>query len=188
MSILVIAEHDGVNLHATTPHTVAAAVELAFLAGCDVHVLVAGYRCDQIAVEATEISGVMKVIQVDGPHHTRHEVAPVLAIAPEHGHILFPATPLGTNFAMRVAAALRVKPICDVNRIVSVNAFEQHCVADEAHVINTDSIKVITVFAAGFQPACRFGHAGIEVLDIRQKPGSRRLHGAGTEVAVGQWC
>ena len=48
MSILVIAEHDNVNLKGATLNTLTAAV--AF--GGEIHLLVAGCDCDVVAQEA----------------------------------------------------------------------------------------------------------------------------------------
>ncbi|MGB7524209.1 MAG: electron transfer flavoprotein subunit alpha/FixB family protein, partial [Castellaniella sp.] len=57
MSILVIAEHDNVQLGAATRNAVAAAAAI----GGDVHVRVAGSGARAVADQAAQVAGVSKV-------------------------------------------------------------------------------------------------------------------------------
>ena len=52
MTILVIAEHDNVQLKAATLNVAAAAVQI----GGDIHVLVAGSNASSVAADAAKIS------------------------------------------------------------------------------------------------------------------------------------
>ena len=58
MSILVIAEHDNSELKVSTLNAIAAANEI----GNDIHLLVAGSGCNNVAEAATSIQGVQKVL------------------------------------------------------------------------------------------------------------------------------
>ena len=57
MSILVIAEHDGLALKGSTLNAITAATELG-----DVTVLIAGDNCDTIANQAAKLSGTNKIL------------------------------------------------------------------------------------------------------------------------------
>ena len=61
MSILVFAEHDNSTLKADTLKTVAAAQAI----GGDIHLLVAGSNCQNVAEEAAKVNGVSKVFIAD---------------------------------------------------------------------------------------------------------------------------
>jgi len=61
MAILVVAEHDNVNVKDATHKTVTAALAM----GGDVDVLVAGKGVKDVAAEAAKISGVRKVLACD---------------------------------------------------------------------------------------------------------------------------
>src|SRR3546814_21178539 len=63
MTILVIAEHDNAQLKGATLNAVAAAVKL----GGDVNVLVAGNGAQSVAEQASQATGVAKVLLADGP-------------------------------------------------------------------------------------------------------------------------
>lgn len=165
MTILVIADHDGVTLESVTLHTVAAAAELAFLQGSDIHVIVAGHACAQLAQAAAEISGVMKVICVDGPAHTCNLVDAVSAIAARYSHILFSATQAGDCSAVRLANLLKVNPVRSVVKIVSADVFEQSAAPGPCVTTSKGALTVLTVLSTGFRPSERFGHAVLEDWD-----------------------
>ena len=57
MSILVIAEHDNLELKGATLNTVAAAKEI----GGDIDILVAGMDCESVADKAYQIPGINNV-------------------------------------------------------------------------------------------------------------------------------
>ena len=61
MSILIVAEHDNVNLNIATLNSVTAGVAI----GGDIHVLVAGESCTAVAEQASLVSGVSKVLVAD---------------------------------------------------------------------------------------------------------------------------
>ena len=61
MSILVIAEHDNVNLKGATLNTVAAAKEI----GSDITLLVAGSDTSSVISEAQKLNGITKILSCD---------------------------------------------------------------------------------------------------------------------------
>ena len=159
MTTLVIAEHDNNSIRPATLNTVTAAIQC----GADVHVLVAGKGAQAAAEAASKISGVTKVLHVEGDHFehglAENMAAQVIAIASAYSHILFPATASGKNIAPRVAALLDVGQISDITQVDSPDTFERPIYAGNAvaTVQSTDAVKVITVRTTGFDPASASG-------------------------------
>ena len=167
MTSLVIAEHDNASIRPATLNTVTAALQC----GGDVHVLVAGHSAEAAAQAASQISGVAKVIHVEGAHFAHglaeNMAAQVLALASAYSHILFPATASGKNIAPRVAATLDVGQISDITKVDAVDTFERPIYAGNAIAIvqSLDATKVITVRTTGFDAAgATGGSAAIEIL------------------------
>ena len=159
MTALVIAEHDNATIKVATLNTVTAAAQC----GGDVHVLVAGHNAGAAAAAAAQISGVTKVIHVDGEHlgHGLAEnmAAQIVSIASNYSHLVFPATASGKNMAPRVAAKLDVGQMSDVTKVISADTFERPIYAGNAiaTVQSLDATKVLTVRTTGFDPAAASG-------------------------------
>src|SRR5690606_16086938 len=159
MSILVIAEHDNVQLNTATLNVVAAASQL----GGDIHVLVAGANARPVAEQAAQVQSVAKVLLADGPALAdglaENVAAQVLAVADGYSHILFAATASGKNVAPRVAAKLDVAQISDIVTVESADTFVRPIYAGNAlaTVQSADPVKVITVRTTGFDAAAAQG-------------------------------
>ena len=167
MTSLVIAEHNNASIRPATLNTVTAAAQC----GGEVHVLVAGQGSQAAAQAASQISGVAKVIHVEGEPFAHglaeNMAAQVVAIASSYSHILFPATASGKNIAPRVAALLDVAQISDITKVDAVDTFERPIYAGNAIAIvqSLDATKVITVRTTGFDAAASTGGAAsIETL------------------------
>ena len=168
MTSLVIAEHDNASIRPATLNTVTAAAQC----GGEVHVLVAGKGAQAAAQAASQISGVTKVIHVEGDHFAHglaeNMAAQIVAIASAYSHILFPATASGKNIAPRVAALLDVGQISDITKVDALDTFERPIYAGNAIAIvqSLDATKVITVRTTGFDAAAATGgSASVETLD-----------------------
>jgi electron transfer flavoprotein alpha subunit len=179
MAALVIAEHDNQQLRSSTLNTVSAASKLG-----EVHVLVAGYQCGQVADKAKQIAGVAKVRVTDATQYKdglAENLAPlVVAIAKEYSHILAPATTFGKNILPRVAALLDVAQISDIVAIESPDTFVRPIYAGNAFatVQSGDPIKVITVRTTGFDAApASGGSATVEALTPVADAGLSKLLG-----------
>nr|WP_315258772.1 FAD-binding protein [uncultured Duganella sp.] len=167
MVALVIAEHDNASLKASTLHTVTAAAQ----AGGDVHVLVAGSNAGAAAAAAAAIAGVSKVIHADAAYFAdglaENIAEQALVIAASYSHILAPATAYGKNILPRVAAKLDVAQISEITKVDSPDTFERPIYAGNAiaTVQSSDSVKVITVRATGFDAAAATGgSAAVETV------------------------
>jgi electron transfer flavoprotein alpha subunit len=173
MTILVIAEHNNQQLKADTAKTLAAAVAI----GGDIHVLVAGFHCGEVAKEAALLSGVTKVLHADAEIY-QHQLAEdmsalVVSIGQNYGHILAAATTHGKNFLPRVAALLDVAQISDVIAVESKDTFVRPIYAGNAiaTVQSTDAIKVLTVRGSAFNAVTNSGNAAIETLSATANSG-----------------
>ncbi|NTX26754.1 electron transfer flavoprotein subunit alpha/FixB family protein [Burkholderia pyrrocinia] len=188
MTILVIAEHDAVSaggaspIKAATLNAVAAAAEVGKFVDGDIHVLVAGHNAQGVADAAAKIAGVSKVLLADAPQLAdglaENIEATVLTIAEHYSHILAPATAYGKNVAPRIAAKLDVAQISDITAVVSADTFERPIYAGNAiaTVQSSDSVKVITVRATGYDPvAAEGGSATVEKIEAAADAGKSQF-------------
>jgi electron transfer flavoprotein alpha subunit len=166
MSILVIAEHDNVQLKAATHNVVAAASKI----GGDIHILVAGANAAAVAAHAAKITGVSKVLLAESPALAdglaENVAEQVLALAPAYSHILFAATASGKNVSPRVAARLDVAQISEIQSVLSADTFERAIYAGNAvaTVQSADPVKVITVRTTGFDASPEGASAAVEAV------------------------
>jgi len=171
MAALIIAEHDNVTLKSST----LSAVTAASLCATEVDVLVVGFNVDTVVSQATLISNVRKVIQIDSPHLADHLAEPlalqILNVANGYTHLLAPSTANGKNVMPRVAAKLNVGQISDITKVETPDIFERPIYAGNAiaTVQSNDNVKVITVRVTGFDPSPSVGGAAsIEKKDAVQ--------------------
>jgi len=169
MSILVIAEHDNDELKGATLNTITAAKEI----GPDIELLVVGFSCDAVVEKACLIPGISKVLVADKETYKNflaENIGSLIAeIGSDYSHILASATSNGKNFMPRVAALLDVAQISEIISVLSEDTFERPIYAGNciATVKSSDSIKVITVRATGFDDCeSEGGSAPRENLDL----------------------
>lgn len=171
MAILIIAEHDNVNLSEQTAKTLVAAQKI----GGDIDVLVAGHNVAGIAAAAAKLVGVRKVLVGDAPH-LEHQLAEpladlILSQSNFYDYLLSPATSKGKNVMPRVAALLDVMQISDILEVVDTNTFKRPIYAGNAieTVKSHEAKKVITVRTTAFNDAvAESGNAAIENVGVPQ--------------------
>lgn len=177
MSILVIAEHDNTELHASTLNTVAAASQI----GGDVHVLVAGSGAGDVAAQAAKVSGVSKVLHADADHYKDYLAtemgALVVGLAGDYGHILAGSTSMGKDLMPRVAALIDSSQISDVMAVDSADTFKRPIYAGNAiaTVQSSDTTKVLTVRLTGFDAAEMDGSAEVVSIDAAAENGTVKV-------------
>jgi electron transfer flavoprotein alpha subunit len=166
MSVLIWVEHDNVSLKDATLAVVTAAAKLG-----DVHALVAGNGCDNVAQAAAKIAGVSKVIVANNGAYANglaENVAPlIVGLMSGYDAFLAPATSHGKNIAPRVAALLDVMQISDILSVESADTFARPIYAGNAiaTVKSSDAKKVITVRGTAFaKAAADGGSATIEAV------------------------
>ena len=186
MSVLVIAEHDNVELKPATLNTVAAAAQLG-----DVDILVAGENCNAVANTAAKIAGVGRVLKADASAlktGLAENVAPLIVqLSSGYSHILAPATTNGKNIMPRVAALLDVAQISEITSVVSADTFVRPIYAGNAMatVQSADAIKIITVRTTGFDAApAEGGSAALE--DVSNITDAALSSFAGQELTVSE--
>jgi len=173
VATLLLAEHDNKVLREQTAKAVTAAKAL----GSDVHVLVAGAGCRDVAEAAAKIDGVAKVLLAENPSYEHMLAEPVAALivslAGSYDALVAPATTLGKNIMPRVAALLDVMQISDITKVVGSDTFERPIYAGNAiqTVRSRDAKKVITVRTTAFQAPGAGGPAPIEEAALPADPG-----------------
>ncbi len=173
MTTLLIAEHDNESLSDQTHKAMSAAVAM----GSDVHVLVAGNGCGDVASAASKLSGAAKVLHCEADFLTNRLAEPmaalIVSIADGYDGVVAPATTDGKNILPRVAALLDVMQISDVTEVKSADTFERPIYAGNAMqtVQSTDAKRVVTVRTAGFAAVDESGSASVEKIDAAANPG-----------------
>ena len=153
MTTLLIAEHDNKILNEANKEAMDAATKI----GEEVHVLVAGKDCSEIADEVSKIAGVSKVLLCDNPLYEKHMAESyadlVVEISSDYNAILTTASTTGKNFMPRVAALLDVPQISEIINVIDSNTFERPIYAGNAiqTVKSLSDKKIITVRAPSFQ-------------------------------------
>lgn len=169
MAILIIAEHDNCTLKGATLNTVTAAAQM----GQDLHLLVTGSNCQNVADEAASVEGISKVLLADNSvyaHHLAENTAQLISqLGTAYSHILAPATSNGKNILPRVAALLDVGQISDITAVESADTFQRPIYAGNAIATlqSLDNIKVITVRGTAFEAASTGNDAPIENVDLQ---------------------
>ena len=163
MSILVIAEHNNIEVKSSTLNTINAASKL----GSEIDVLVLGSNIDNISKEISSYQHVSKVIFINSEKFENaiaENIEPViLSLAEKYSHILAPATTFGKNVMPRVAVKLDVAQISDIVNIESEDTFIRPIYAGNAlaTVKSKDTKKVITVRPTSFDVVAKEGGAGV---------------------------
>jgi electron transfer flavoprotein alpha subunit len=178
MAALVLAEHDNKRLRPSTLNVVAAAGRL----GGDVHILVAGAGCAEVARQAAQVAGVAKVLLADAPH-LADELAEcvseqVVALAGGYSHVLAAATSFGKDVLPRAAARRDCALVSDIIAIESPDTFARPIYAGNAiaTVRCGEPIKFATVRPTAFDAvSAEGGSAAVEAVAVVPDPGLTRF-------------
>ena len=172
--VLIIAEHDGANLNASTARTLSCALEISD------QVEIAVFAADPAAIaqEASQLDGVSRVITI-GRDYNSAPIAAVLApqikaMATDYTHLLGPSTTFGKDLMPRVAALLGVAQVSDIMAVQSAYVFERPIYAGNAIVTveAPESTCVVgTVRTASYHAAeAGSSTAPIEASDLNIEP------------------
>ncbi|OFC68713.1 electron transfer flavoprotein subunit alpha/FixB family protein [Alteromonas confluentis] len=168
MKTLIIAEHDNQSLKPETARLVSAATKL----GGEIHILVAGENCANVADAAAKLESTAKVLLADGAslgHQLAEEVAAlIVTLAGEYSHVLAAATTTGKNIMPRVAALLDVAQISDIIAIEAPNRFVRPVYAGNAiaTVESDETQHVITVRTSAFEGVVEGNSAPVESVAV----------------------
>ena len=164
--VLIIAEHDGTKLNASTAKCVTCAQGIP---GAQITIVVCAVDAAAVAAQAAQLSGVARVLCVENPANA-HALAAVwapqvLAIAAPFSHILGPSTTFGKDLMARIAGLLGAPQVSDIMAIESATRFRRPVYAGNAILTVESSGEgqlVGTVRTASFQAAAGGGAAPIE--------------------------
>ena len=154
MSVLVLAEHNNKDIKSSTLSTISAASQI----DQEIHVLVIGFQCEELAKKISKCEKVSKVYLVDNEklkNPIAENIEPVvLSIANNYSHIMAPATTFGKNIFPRIAVKLDISQVSDVIKIINADTFMRPIYAGNAiaTVKSNDKIKVVTVRPTSFDP------------------------------------
>ena len=175
MPVLVYIDHDNQNLNVANLSTITAASMIG-----EVHAVVVGYNCSDVAKNLAETQNVEKVLIVDSEAYTNpiaENISAVLvSISEGYSHILAPATTVGKNIMPRLSALLDVQQISEIVDVIDSDTFDRPIYAGNAiaTVKSNDSIKVITVRTTAFEPASK-GSSSVDIVEIEPPEISNHL-------------
>ncbi len=158
MPVLILAQHNNKAIHPATLSTITAATRLG---NNEIHVLIAGYKCENVARSACLITGVDKVLHAEAPHYEHflaEEITPLVIGLTEdenYTHIIAPATSFGKNILPRIAALLDIQQISNVSEIIDENTFVQPVYTGNAlaTVQSESKVKALTIRTTLFDKA-----------------------------------
>jgi electron transfer flavoprotein alpha subunit len=163
-NILIIAEHDGETLNASTAKCVSCAQAI----GGEIDIAVLGDGIDAVASQAAALDSVRKVVAVNAGHLAAPLAAnwavEILNLAADYSHILGPSTTLGRDLMPRIAALAGVNQVSDIMEVNGPTSFKRPIYAGNAivDVETADGAKVIaTARIASWKAAGTSGSAEI---------------------------
>jgi electron transfer flavoprotein alpha subunit len=168
--VLVIAEHNGTQLHPNTSKCVACA---ATIPGAEIHVGVFAADGSAVAAQAAELAGAAKVRVVNNAANAQPLAAilapQVVALASGYSHVFGPSSTFGKDLMPRVAALLGVNQLSDVMAVTGAHSFRRPIYAGNAIVtveVPPGDVVVATVRTASYQPVAAGGKAAVEAAAV----------------------
>jgi electron transfer flavoprotein alpha subunit len=172
MSVLLIAEHNNKELRPFTLNAITAASQI----DVDLHVLLIGNNCEDVAKSLSEMKIIKKVLHAEAAYYENYlaeNFAPVIVkIAENYSHIVSSANTFGKNLMPRIAALLDTSQVSDIIKVISSDTFLRPIYAGNAFatVKSTDTKKCITIRPTSFEPCeTSGGSAPIEKVEAAEE-------------------
>ena len=159
MSVLLIAEHNNKELRPFTLNAITASSQI----DNDIHVLLIGNSCGDVAKSLSEIALVKKVLHVEAEHYENflaENFAPlVVKVSGNYSHIISSANTFGKNLMPRIAAHLNTSQVSDIIKVISPDTFLRPIYAGNAFatVKSIDEKKCVTIRPTSFEPCVTSG-------------------------------
>jgi electron transfer flavoprotein alpha subunit len=162
--ILIVAEHSGGKLNASTAKSVTCASKIE---GAEIDVVVLAASAGEVAAQAAALQGVKRVLTVENPANAEPLAAvlapQIAALAADYTHVF------GKDLLPRVAALLGVGQLSDIMAVESPYRFRRPIYAGNAIITveaPQDKKVVATVRTASFEAAPQGGNASIEAANV----------------------
>ena len=162
---LIIAEHDGANLNAST----AKCANCATAIGQEFDIVVMGSSINEIAGQAAALNGAGTIFTIDAEHLASplaaNHAAEVVAMADGYSHILGPSSTYGRDLMPRIAALLGVNQVSDISAVEGTYHFKRPIYAGNAivDVQAPEAAKLVaTVRIASWKAVDNSGSAAVE--------------------------
>ncbi|MDA8966916.1 FAD-binding protein [Planktomarina temperata] len=172
MSVLLIAEHNNKELRPFTLNAITAASQIDE----DLHVLLIGKNCGDVAKSLSEMKIVKKVLHTEAAYYENYLAENfalvIVKIAENYSHIVSSADTFGKNLMPRVAALLDTSQVSDIIKVISSDTFLRPIYAGNAFatVKSTDTKKCITIRPTSFEPCeTSGGSAPIEKVEAAEE-------------------
>jgi len=172
MTALLIAEHNNKEVRPFTLNAITAASQI----DADLHVLLIGNNCEDVAKSLSEMSLVKKVLHVEATHYENYlaeNFAPLIVkVSESYSHIVSSANTFGKNLMPRVAALLDISQVSDIIKVISPDTFLRPIYAGNAFatVKSKDAKKCITIRPTSFEPCeTSGGSAPIEKVEAAEE-------------------
>lgn len=168
--VLLIAEHANGEINPSTGKCVSCAASIP-----DAEIDIAIFAPDSavMAEELAKLSGVARVLRVDGEHNGTALAAilapQVAALAADYTHVFGPSTTFGKDLMPHVAALLGVNQVSDVMEVIAENRFKRPIYAGNAilTVETPPGLPVVaTVRAASYKAVSADGSASIDIRSV----------------------
>jgi electron transfer flavoprotein alpha subunit len=159
MSVLLLAEHNNKEVKPFTLNAITAASQI----DQDLHVLVIGNKCDEVAKSVSQVPNVKKVIHIDNEIYENFLAETFTSLIVKHAenysNIVCSANTFGKNLMPRVAALLDTSQVSDIIKVISPDTFLRPIYAGNAFatVKSLDAKKCITIRPTSFDPAATSG-------------------------------
>jgi electron transfer flavoprotein alpha subunit len=172
MAVLLIAEHNNKEVRSFTLNAITAASQI----DKDVHVLLIGNNCEDVAKSLSKMSAVKKVLHAEASHYENYlaeNFAPLIVkVSENYSHIVCSANTFGKNLMPRIAAHLDISQVSDIIKVISPDTFLRPIYAGNAFatVKSNDSKKCITIRPTSFEPCeTSAGSAPIEKVEAAEE-------------------
>ncbi|AXK70898.1 electron transfer flavoprotein subunit alpha/FixB family protein [Lysobacter sp. TY2-98] len=168
--VLIVAEHLGGHLNASTAKCVTAAKALSPEA---IDVLVLADDPSAVAADAAKLNGISRVLTVANAANAS-AIAQVLApqvakVAANYTHVFGPSTTFGKDLMPCVAALLNAPQVSDAMAVEGSRTFKRPIYAGNAIVtveVPEGVIVVATIRTASFAETARDGDAPVEATSV----------------------
>jgi electron transfer flavoprotein alpha subunit len=168
--VLIVAEHDGARLNASTAKCVTCA---SGIPDAEITIAVCAADASGVAAQAAQLTGEARVLKLDHPanaHAMAAVIAPqIVAISQPYSHVFGPSTTFGKDLMPRIAALLDTAQISDIMAAESATRFRRPIYAGNVLLTVETAVgaKVVgTVRIASFEAAASGGNGVVGSAEI----------------------